>query len=183
MVTPAVEALAAAIPRRHTNRWPFAPTPVAPDVLNQLRDAARLEGAMLAVANRAGREMIISLARSADRWLRARPGYREELARWTAGASTAGPDPYASILVLTTKGDRWPDWVVAGQALQHVLLTATSQDLVALPISQPVEVPAVRRLLLDPAAGLSVQLVLAVGYGQPAGRTPRRPLSEVLLGR
>ena len=52
----------------------------------------------------------------------------------------------------------------------------------ATPIGQPVEVPEIRRRLLDPAAGLSVQMVLRVGYGRLAGCTPRRPVSDVLTG-
>lgn len=85
--------------------------------------------------------------------------------------------------MLATVGDRRSEWVRAGQALQRVLLAATWQGLATTPISQPVEVSAVRRLLIDPASGLSVQMVLRVGYGKPAGRTPRRPLADVLSPR
>nr|BFE71872.1 hypothetical protein GCM10020092_051730 [Actinoplanes digitatis] len=144
--SPAVRALAAAIGRRDTDRSPFAQTPVPTDVLDALRGAARREGAVLAVAHAAGREAILKLARSADRWLRDRPGHREELARWTVGGTrydgvprwAAGPrdgndmvpirdfaelaaeprssapfEPYPTILVLATTGDRWPDWIRA----------------------------------------------------------------------
>ncbi|WP_433293515.1 hypothetical protein ACQP2F_30800 [Actinoplanes sp. CA-030573] len=65
--------------------------------------------------------------------------------------------------------------------MQRVLLTATWHDVAASPIGQPVEVPSIRRRLLDPAAGLAVQMVLRIGYGRRAGRTPRRPVSEVLV--
>src|SRR4051812_41226015 len=92
-----------------------------------------------------------------------------------------GPfEPYPTILVLSTDGDSRPDWLRAGQALQRVLLTATWQNLATTPISQPVEAPEVRRLLTDPATGLAAQMVLRVGYGKTAGRSPRRALSEVL---
>ena len=213
-VTPGVEALAAAIAHRHTNRWPFAHTPVPADVLDRLRDEARWESAVLAEAGPDGRDAILSMVRSADRRLHARPGYRAELARWTGSGQrhdgvpgwAVGPwdaletvpirdfaemsplprpteqfEPYPTILVLATAGDRRSDWVRAGQALQRVLLAATWKGLAATPISQPVEVPAVRRLLIDPSAGLTVQMVLRIGYGTQAGRTPRRPLSDVLL--
>lgn len=72
-------------------------------------------------------------------------------------------EPYPTVLVLATEGDRRADWVRAGQALQRVLLTATWQDLVTTPISQPVEVPAVCRLLIEPGSGLSAQMVVRVG--------------------
>ncbi|RSM49315.1 nitroreductase [Actinoplanes sp. ATCC 53533] len=214
MVTSGVEALAAAIPRRHTSRWPFARTSVPADVLDHLRDAARWESTVLAEAGPAARDAILHLARSADHLLHARPGYRDEIARWTGGGLrhdgvpgwAVGPgdglervpirnfaelsplprpsekfEPNPTILVLATAGDRRCDWVRAGQALQRVLLAATWKGLAATPISQPVEVPAMRRLLIDPRAGLTVQMVLRIGYGTQAGRTPRRPLSDVLL--
>jgi nitroreductase len=91
-------------------------------------------------------------------------------------------EPYPIILVLATHGDDRVAWVRAGQALQRVLLTATWHGVAATPIGQPVEVPEIRRRLLDPAAGLSVQMVLRVGYGRLAGCTPRRPVSDVLTG-
>lgn len=213
-VTPAAEVLAAAVPHRHTNRWPFAQIPVPRAALDRLCDAARREGAMLAVAHPAGRDAVLRLARLADEQLRRRPGYRDELARWTGDQprndgvppGAAGPwdalesvpmrdfteasiqqrtgesfEPYPTILVLATEGDRRVDWVRAGQALQRVLLTATWQDLATTPISQPVEVPAARRLLLEPESGLVAQMVVRVGYGRSAEASPRRPLSEVLL--
>jgi nitroreductase len=212
-VTRAVEALAEAIPHRHTNRWPFAHLPVPADILDHLRDAARRECAVLAVAGAGGRDAILGMALAADRRLHARPGYRDELAHWTGEGTrhdgipgwAAGPgdalkivptrdftetsllprasekfEPYPAILVLATAGDRRSDWVRAGQALQRVLLAATWKGLAVTPISQPVEVPAVRRLLIDPRSGLTAQMVLRIGYGKAVGQTPRRPLSDVL---
>lgn len=212
--TPAAEALAAAIPHRHTNRWPFAHVPVPEAALDHLRDAARREGAVLTVADGAARDPVLRLATTADRWLRERPGYREELARWTGHGVrhdgvpmwAAGPwdaleavpirdfaelselprpaerfEPYPTLLILATEGDEPPDHVRAGQALQRVLLTATWQNLATTPIGQPVEAPATRSRLTGPASGLSAQLVLRVGYGRAAPRSPRRPLAEVLI--
>jgi hypothetical protein len=90
-------------------------------------------------------------------------------------------EPYPTIMVLSTDGDTRRDWVRAGQALQRVLLTATWLNLATTPISQPVEIPAVRRLLTDRGTGRSAQLVLRVGYGRPAATTPRRALADVLI--
>ncbi|MEU4236774.1 nitroreductase family protein [Actinoplanes sp. NPDC026619] len=205
---PAVEALYAAIPHRHTNRWPFAQTAVPADALEHLADAARREGATLAVAGPTARNAILGLAQEAERRLHELPGYRAELARWTGDAvrydgvpaQVAGPwdalesmpvrdfgatlprrtasfEPYPTLLTLATHGDRPADWVRAGQALQRALLTATWLDLATTPISQPVEIPAVREVLAGPYA----QLVLRVGYGRRApGSSPRRPVSDVL---
>ena len=214
--TPAVEALAAAVPHRHTNRWPFARSVVPADAIDHLSEAARREGAVLTVANAVNRNTIVGLSQAADRRLRAHSGYRAELSRWTVPSqqrhdgippSAIGPwdalemlpirdfgllqpqlqrpeeqfEPYPTIAVLATDGDAEPQWVTAGQALQRVLLTATWLNLATTPISQPVEIPAVRELLADSAAGRWAQLVLRLGYGRPGQATPRRPLAEVLL--
>ncbi|GAA0581931.1 NAD(P)H nitroreductase [Paractinoplanes ferrugineus] len=202
---PAVEALCAAIEHRHTNRWPFARSPVPLDALDRLVDAARREGTALRVAGPVARDAILGLAQEADRRLHDRPGYRAELARWTGDvvrddgvpARVAGPwdalrsmpvrdfphagraesfEPHPTLLVLATRDDNPADWVRAGQALQRVLLTATWLGLATAPISQPVEVPAVREVL-----GRNAQLVLRVGYGRRlTGSAPRRPVSDVL---
>jgi hypothetical protein len=189
---------------------------VPDDVLDHLADAARREGASLTVANAAGRENILRLAREAERWLRARPGYREELARWSGNGvrhdgvpmSAIGPwdaleavpmrdfgeltplprptgrfEPYPTLLVLSTDGDDRADWARAGQALQRVLLTATWLDLSTTPVSQPVEVPDLRRRLTDPAGARFAQMVVRVGHGRAVGGTPRRRLADVVLRR
>jgi nitroreductase len=204
------EALAAAIPYRHTNRWPFARVAVPAGMIDRLRAAARREGAELTVADPIGRDAILGLARAADRWLRERPHYAEEISRWSGRGVrhqgvpvwAAGPwdalevmpvrdfagltplprprepfEPHSTVMILTTDGDTGRDWLTAGQALQRVLLTATWSGLATTPISQPVEAPEIRKRLTRRPA----QMVLRVGYGKATGRTPRRPLKEVLL--
>ncbi|WP_244945121.1 Acg family FMN-binding oxidoreductase [Couchioplanes caeruleus] len=211
----AEEALAAAIERRHTNRWPFTQQVVPSPVLGDLRDAARDEGTALTVADAAARDTIVRLSRLAGRRLRARGGYHAETSHWTArGAGRSdgvpitaiGPwdvletvptrdfgllrpqpptigrfEPYPTMLVLSTRGDDRAEWLRAGQALQRVLLAATDQNLVTTPVSQPVEVPGIRRRLTATDDGRWAQMMIRVGYGRPAAATPRRPLSEVLL--
>jgi hypothetical protein len=82
--------------------------------------------------------------------------------------------------MLTTHGDTVRDHLLAGQAMQRVLLTATVIGLASSFLSQPVEVPLTRaalRALLD-APG-HPQTVLRIGYGHPAARTPRRSVDAV----
>ena len=76
-------ALADAIPRRHTNRRPFAGRPVPFAVMQELDGASAAEGASLLVADSALCEGVLSLTRTADNRLRASPRYRAELAAWT----------------------------------------------------------------------------------------------------
>ncbi|BEL06955.1 NAD(P)H nitroreductase [Actinoplanes sichuanensis] len=182
-------SLAAAIPHRHTNRDEFARVPVPAAALARLRDAAAKEDATLTVSDPS---VVAELARSADRRLRSQDDYRRELLRWTgpearhdgvpgwAAGSAPMFGPHTTIMVLATDGDTPLDWLRAGQALQRVLLTATLLGLATTPISQPVEVPAVRAALLGGSAGACPQMVLRVGYGRVCGRSPRRALDEVL---
>ena len=89
-------------------------------------------------------------------------------------------EPHPTIAVLETDGDGPIEWVRAGQALQRVLLVATRLHLATTPISQPVEIPAIRELLTDTRAGRWAQIVVRLGYGPPAVASPRRLLAEIL---
>jgi hypothetical protein len=78
-----IERLAAAVPHRHTNRFPFASTTIPADVIASLIEAAAEENARLVLTGAAARDEILALSQKADRRLRATGGYEEELARWT----------------------------------------------------------------------------------------------------
>jgi len=70
----------------------------------------------------------------------------------------------------------------AGQAMQRVLLTATTHGLSASFLSQPVEVRRVREELRRSLGGMLIpQTVLRLGFGAPVPPTPRRSVSELLL--
>jgi hypothetical protein len=72
--------------------------------------------------------------------------------------------------------------VQAGQAMQRVLLTATSLGLSASFMSQPVEVRSVREELRRALGGMLVpQTVLRIGFSTPVPATPRRPVAELLM--
>lgn len=93
----------------------------------------------------------------------------------------AGMEADPLVAVLGTADDGPGDQVVAGQALQRVLLTATDAGLGVSMVSQPIEVPRAReelRLALRQYG--APQMVLRIGYGQPGPTTPRRTLAEVL---
>ncbi|GIF38356.1 Acg family FMN-binding oxidoreductase [Actinoplanes xinjiangensis] len=91
------------------------------------------------------------------------------------------PEPLVGIL--GTAGDRKLDQLMAGQALQHVLLTATDAGLSSSLISQPIEVPTARDQLRR-SLGRSgfPQIAFRVGYGQPGHPSPRRDVADVLVG-
>jgi hypothetical protein len=88
---------------------------------------------------------------------------------------------HPTLLILSTPDDGPPDWLRAGQAMQRCLLNATAQQLAAQPITQPLEVPSLRRLLTDPTRHRHPQLILRVGYARPAPAAPRRPMQHALV--
>lgn len=87
-----------------------------------------------------------------------------------------------TFFILATSNDRPVDWLVAGQALQRSLLSATQLQLAASFFNQIVESPPLRSELVE-RLGMPAhpQMMLRVGY--PAHRvraTGRRALDAVL---
>lgn len=84
------------------------------------------------------------------------------------------------VAVLTTRGDTRLDMLRAGQAMQRVLLSATSAGLNASFLAQPIEVGSVRERLRELLGGHEQpQTALRLGYGYPSAATPRRPVEDV----
>ncbi|WP_405819566.1 nitroreductase family protein [Streptomyces sp. NBC_00838] len=85
------------------------------------------------------------------------------------------------LALLSTAADGPADWLRAGQALERVLLVATSHGLTSSFATQALERSDLRWLLRDPVSGTGhVQMVLRLGYGPRGPRTPRRSVHEVL---
>ncbi len=86
------------------------------------------------------------------------------------------------LLLIATGSDNREAWLAAGQALERLLLTATTLGLSASYLNQPIEIAPLRERLRK-VAGLDAmpQLLLRIGYGSEViERAPRRPLSDVL---
>ena len=85
------------------------------------------------------------------------------------------------LAVLGTTGDGPLDWLLAGQALQRVLLVACRLGLQASYLNQPVQVPSLRLRLRALLNGGEPQVLLRLGYPlaeiPPA---PRRPVDAVI---
>jgi nitroreductase len=208
------QALAAAIPHRHSNRQPFWPDAVPSQARVELIEAARAERAWLdLLVGMVPLAVFAEIAQSADRVLRRDPLYQSELAAWThtdgardgvpvtAGAPTAEPqdllpqrgfgehrrapgrdfEPEPLVGILGTVGDLPVDQVVAGQALQRVLLTVVDQGLECSMISQPIEVPAARDQLCQSLRRSGApQMALRIGYGHGGRPSPRRDVEDIL---
>jgi hypothetical protein len=86
------------------------------------------------------------------------------------------------LAVLVTTGDGPRDWLDAGLALQHGLLTASSCDLAASFVNQPLEHPETRRYVRELIARAGhPQLILRLGYPSGHGdHAPRRPWRDLV---
>ena len=85
------------------------------------------------------------------------------------------------LAVLGHDGDGPHDWLVVGQALQRVLLTACSHGLQASFLNQPVQIVSLRPELQNLIGKGLPQVVLRFGYpkeGVPAA--PRRPVETLI---
>ncbi|HTJ42100.1 MAG TPA: nitroreductase family protein [Kofleriaceae bacterium] len=204
-------ALAAAIHERHTDRGELAPRPVSHAIMSSLAAAAAAEGTTLTRLTPRAKQLVSELIAFADRRALSTRRYRRELARWLVpswrkrrdgipiarkeyrsllGARLRGA--FASleqqrviaspaIVVFSTRDDEPASWLACGQALQAVLLTATSLGLTASFLNQVLEVPDLRErvaALLTPRA--HPQLILRLGFGAALPPAPRRTLGDVL---
>ena len=209
--TPAERRLYAAIPHRHSNRYPFADRPVPAAARDDLVRAAREERGWLHVVDTPdGAEAVADLVRTADRMLRTDPAYLSELRAWTGNGAdgvpdgAGGPEPgqyellarrdfggtpstreferEPLLAVLGATGDLRADDVVAGMALQRVLLTATDLGLATSLFTQPVDTPPTReRLRAVCRRPYPPHAVLRIGYGQVPHRAGRRAVGQVIV--
>jgi hypothetical protein len=97
------------------------------------------------------------------------------------GREAAAFENAPQLAVLGTKHDRPVDWLVAGQAMERVLLQATLDGLATSLTSQPLEWPELRWTVRDPQSAMGfIHMVLRLGYGPSGPGTPRRPVPAVL---
>ncbi|RDI55295.1 Acg family FMN-binding oxidoreductase [Nocardia mexicana] len=91
------------------------------------------------------------------------------------------------MLLLSTSGDDRISRLRAGEATSAVLLTATALGLASCPLTEPLEVPDVRRRIRTDILGDSgfPQLIVRIGWAATSSdevpRTPRRPVDDVVL--
>ncbi|MFE6828489.1 Acg family FMN-binding oxidoreductase [Streptomyces sp. NPDC057690] len=101
--------------------------------------------------------------------------------RAVPGRESAAFESAPQLAVLGTATDRPRDWLLAGQAMERVLLQATLDGLATSLTSQALEWPELRWTVRDPLSAMGfVQMVLRLGYGPSGPGTPRRPVDEVL---
>jgi nitroreductase len=86
------------------------------------------------------------------------------------------------LAVIATEQDDALAWLNAGQALQRVLLEATSEGIASSFLNQPIEIQDLRSRLAE-LAGLNgyPQVLLRLGYGPEVDPAPRRLLRQMLI--
>jgi nitroreductase len=98
--------------------------------------------------------------------------------------ATAAFERHPQLAIVWTSGDNPSSWLDAGQAMQRVLLLATSRGLAASLFTQPLEHvelrEAVRRDVGRHGTG-HPQVILRLGYGPQGPMTPRRAAEDFLL--
>jgi cell pole-organizing protein PopZ len=101
---------------------------------------------------------------------------------WGEAAAAAEQSP-GLVCLLATSANELADWVAAGQALQRVLLRATTCGVAAALHSQPLELPQLRDFIrVQLAARAHPQLIIRLGVTSPAAPASiRRPVGDVLL--
>jgi hypothetical protein len=144
-----------AIESGRTVRAPFTTDPVEHSIVAELAAAAACRGAaFIRVDAAATRAAIRVLVGEADRRQCVDPAWRGALVQ------------QAPVLgILATAGDSTRDWLLAGRALDRVLLTAARHHLQAGFLNQPCHVPELREQVRG--------LILEVGYPQAILRVGR----------
>jgi nitroreductase len=101
-----------------------------------------------------------------------------------AGTNGHAPDAYErhpQVAVLTTEHDEPDDWLRAGEALQNVLLVATSNGLSASFLCQPIERDDMRASSEQAWPWPEhPQMIIRLGYGLSTRATPRRPVEDAM---
>ena len=96
------------------------------------------------------------------------PEIEARVERWVQRAAT--------VAVLTTRGDGRADWLVAGQALARVLLTAHACGVAASYLNQPVQVPEFR-----PRVAALVRAASDPGVPGRRGGMPAEAVPQIVL--
>lgn len=179
------EALASAVPLRHTSTQPLAAVPLSDSFVHALGRAARREGAWLAPLTPNQVRVFHHLENDASRDP-ATDSMSIAVPRQDDGAAVQTPTGESEPLrlVVGTLSDDGESRVRAGAAMQRVLLMATSSGLATSFTSQIVTAPRTRSALREVTGGaLWGQTIVILGRAIPGIPTARRPLEEFVTWR
>jgi hypothetical protein len=83
--------------------------------------------------------------------------------------------------VLSTEKEDKMTWIKTGVLFETLFLKATEMDVRFDLFSQPVAIPELRQEMAEMLGVKYPQLLIRMGYAEPAKHTPRRPVEEVLV--
>ncbi|MCK2215915.1 nitroreductase family protein [Actinomadura sp. ATCC 31491] len=100
---------------------------------------------------------------------------------WGGPADQSGSTSPGVVTLLTTPGDAREDWLIAGQALQRVLLQASAHGVSAAFHTQALEMYHLREFLRhELCAGAYPQMVMRLGITFDDAEAVRRPVTDLL---
>lgn len=89
----------------------------------------------------------------------------------------------AGLAIVVSDANDKPHWVQAGRAYQRFALAATALGIRHAFLNQPIEIPAARRDFAQwLGGGVSPDLIVRFGYGEPMPYSLRRPVEDVIVG-
>jgi len=98
-----------------------------------------------------------------------------------ARVETANMKKSPAVAVLSTKTDDQLTWLKAGVIFETLFLMATQMEVRFDLFSQPIALPELRKEMAQTLNAKYPQLLIRMGYAEPARHTPRRPVEEVLM--
>ncbi|MBX6390202.1 MAG: nitroreductase [Frankia sp.] len=178
-------ALAAAIERRHTDRRPFQPVPLAHEDVVALRRAAEAEGSWLRSFDDPQLRVEVAVLLAHADWIETHdPAYREELGRWRrqAGGAADGIPPSAVV----SNDERQSEFVLRDFEITGDAGLPLGQVSVERPtvvgIGSSADTPA-DRLMAGQALGRVLLTATARGAAaSPLGQAVDLPSTRALLG-
>ena len=196
-VTPEGRSLLRALEERQTDRRPLSAWTVPASRMDELAAEGRAWGALVQVVHGEGtRAGLAAITAAADEVQKEDRYYRREESMLGGGGDADGAglrpaprvDPHHDqLLVFSTASDDVLSWLRTGEALSAVWLRAVRDGFTLVPLTQSLEVHSTRVLFEDGVLDnrSCPQLLARVGWPpegrQPLPRTPRRPLSDVLM--
>jgi nitroreductase len=90
-------------------------------------------------------------------------------------------EEHPQLAVLSVSGNGPRDWLIAGQALERVWLTATSRGISVCPLTQPLETSDAWQVRRPRSGTGKPQMIFRIGYSLavPPG-SPRRPITDII---
>jgi hypothetical protein len=106
-----------------------------------------------------------------------------DMSKSRARIETSYMEESPDVAVLSTQKEDKLTWIKAGVLFESLFLTATKLGVRFDLFSQPTAIPELRRKMAKILDTNYPQILIRMGYAEPAKHTPRRPVEDVLTKR